>query len=122
MLDCQADRDYDIKVTIMSGARQLDLHVATSSKSAGKKALFYVKSMIINNTEEEMLFYYEEPSEKEVKSGDAYREGVAGSSKSKFLMLSDVSCLLRSYTFFVETRSICGTCWFYQGLQPDQYI
>lgn len=85
----------------MSGARQLDLHVATSSKSAGKKALFYVKSMIINNTEEEMLFYYEEPSEKEVKCGDAYREGVAGSSKSKFLMLSDVIFSLEILYFFL---------------------
>jgi hypothetical protein len=48
----------------MSGVRSLDIYVANSSKTAGKKALFYVKSMVINNTEEEMEFYYESPSEK----------------------------------------------------------
>jgi hypothetical protein len=63
-LECQADRDYEIKTTIISGVRALDLYVANSSKSAGKKALFYIKSLVINNTEEEMEFYYDSPSEK----------------------------------------------------------
>jgi hypothetical protein len=63
VLECQADRDYEIKTTMMSGLRALDLYVAISSKAAGKKALFYIKSMVINNTEEEIEFYYESPSE-----------------------------------------------------------
>lgn len=51
ILDCAADKDLDIKATLSDyQGRFLDVYVATNSKVAGKKAVFYVKNMVINNT------------------------------------------------------------------------
>lgn len=52
ILDCSIDKELEIKATIFDlQGRELDIYIATSSKVAGKKALFYAKSIIINNTE-----------------------------------------------------------------------
>lgn len=119
MLECQADRDYEIRTAIMSGVRALDLYVAISSKAAGKKALFYIKSMVINNTEEDMDFYYESPSEKQIKSGISYKEGVIGSN-SKFHMLSDVS--FEESDHVIEIRNLCNFGRFHQGVKSYQHF
>lgn len=38
--------------------RSLDLYIATNTKVAGKKAIFYVKNCVINNTQQDLTFYY----------------------------------------------------------------
>ena len=67
-MDSNSERDLEIKTTIQDvNGRELDLHIGTSCQNAGRKALFYVKSMVINNTQEDMQFYYQEPNEKEIQ-------------------------------------------------------
>jgi hypothetical protein len=52
IIDTLTEKDHEIKATVYDQhGRQLDLYVAVSHKVAGKKALFYVKSLIINQTE-----------------------------------------------------------------------
>ena len=71
--------------------------MATSSKSSGKRAIFYIKNCVINNTQQDLTFYYSQPNERQIKSKN-YKEMVAGSHEErsitgskKFFMLSDVN-------------------------------
>jgi hypothetical protein len=52
IIDSQTEKEQEIKATIYDkNGRDLDIYVAISNKVAGKKALFYVKSLLINHTE-----------------------------------------------------------------------
>ena len=67
VLDSNSERDLEIKTSIFDiNHRELNLSIATSCQNAGRKAIFYVKSMVINNTKEDIKFYYEQPNQKEV--------------------------------------------------------
>lgn len=78
IIDSQTDKEQEIKSTIYDQfGRSLDIYVAISNKVAGKKALFYVKSLIINHTEQSLMFYYSEPNSKQVGSKN-FKDGVAG--------------------------------------------
>ncbi len=59
VLECSSQKEIEIQVTLNDKVgRTLDLYVATSSKSSGKRAIFYVKNCVINNTDQDLAFYY----------------------------------------------------------------
>ena len=65
VLECHYDKEIEIKTTVYDyNNRPLDVYVHTSSKVAGKKAVFYVKNIILNNTEESLAFFYDIPTER----------------------------------------------------------
>lgn len=50
-LKCNVTDESSYKHTIFdSNGRCLDIYIMTSTKSAGKKAIFYVKNCVIDNT------------------------------------------------------------------------
>jgi hypothetical protein len=66
-LECSNDKEIEIKTTIYDfNNRPLEIYVHTSSKVAGRKAVFYVKNIVINNTVETLNFFYESPSERQI--------------------------------------------------------
>jgi hypothetical protein len=45
------EKDHEISITMTDfGGRTLEIFVASSTKSAGKKAIFFVKNCVINNS------------------------------------------------------------------------
>eukprot|EP00347_Sterkiella_histriomuscorum_P000566 403375355 len=83
VLDCQTQKDLEIKVQVYDNfGRTLDLYIATNTKVAGKKAIFYVKNCVINNTQQDLSFYYTQPNERQIKQKN-YKDMVAGADHDK---------------------------------------
>ena len=81
VLDCSDAKDVEIKATIFDlQGRSLDIYIATSTKVAGKKAVFYVKNVVINNTQQDLTFYYKKPSERQLKTRNC-KDIVAGTDQ-----------------------------------------
>ena len=55
IIESQIEKEQEIKRTISDlNGRELDIYIEISNKVAGKKALFYVKSLLINNSEKNL--------------------------------------------------------------------